>query len=248
MLVSLLLVLLTRPSQGDLTVLAAASLKAPLTKIEQKFEKQNPGAEVNISFAGSQALASQIKLGAPVDIFFSADRAQMDVVIKSGHISMQNVQPFASNELIVLVSHSASGKIKGLKDLGKDGLQFSMAKEKVPVGAYSREFLSRASAQFGEDWKSAILNNVVSYESNVSAIVSRVEMDEVDAGFVYKTDGMRAKKSVSITIPPKFNVSAHYYVGVLDQTNQGNLAERFVELVLSPDGQAILAEYGFTPP
>ncbi|HAP38426.1 MAG TPA: molybdate ABC transporter substrate-binding protein, partial [Nitrospira sp.] len=75
----------------DIIVLAAASLKAPLNEIAHEFEAQNPSARLVISYAGSQDLAAQINLGAPADTFFSADRAQMDVVVESKKVDKKEV-------------------------------------------------------------------------------------------------------------------------------------------------------------
>ncbi|MBX3437710.1 MAG: molybdate ABC transporter substrate-binding protein [Planctomycetaceae bacterium] len=234
--------------QADLTVLAAASLKAPLNEIARQFETKHPDVRVQISFAGSQELATQINLGAPADAFFSADRAQMDVVVKSGKVEAKQVQPFAANHLTLLVSKSAADRIKGLGDLGQSGVKICMAGEKVPVGAYTREMLKKASAKLGDPWLAQLQANTVSLETNVSAVVSRVELDEVDAGFVYQTDAIQAKKSISRTIPKEWNVRAQYFVAVPKESKLATSAKQFVALVLGREGQTILARYGFLPP
>lgn len=232
----------------DIIVLAAASLKAPFTEITREFEAETPSAQLQISYAGSQELAAQINLGAPADAFFSADYAQMDVVVKSKKVEEKQVKPFAGNELSLLVSKSAAGRIKGLADLQKKGLKISMAGEKVPVGAYTRQVLRKASAKLGKSWLAEVEVNTVSLETNVSTVFSRVETDEVDAGFVYRTDAIRAKNSVSREIPKEWNVKALYYVVVPKNSENASIAEKLVSFVLGKKGQAILAKNGFRPP
>lgn len=232
---------------ADLTVLAAASLKAPLNEIARQFEAKRPDVRINLSFAGSQELATQINLGAPADAFFSADRAQMEVVVKSGNVDAKQVQPFATNQLTLLVSMGAGDRIKGLRDLGQSGLKVCMAGEKVPVGAYTRQMLKKASSKLGDPWLAQLHTNTVSLETNVSAVVSRVELDEVDAGFVYQTDAFQAKKSISRTIPKEWNVRVQYFVAVPKDSKLATFAKQFVALVLGREGQTILAKYGFLP-
>ncbi len=244
---SLILTAVQTP-RTEVIVLAAASLKAPLAEIEREFEANNPSAGLQISYAGSQELAAQISLGAPADVFFSADRAQMDAAVGSQKIDLKDVKPFVSNELALLVSKSAAGKIKGMADLGKNGLKISMAAEKVPVGAYTRQTLQKASTKLGDSWLAKVMANTVSFEANVSAVFSRVEMDEVDAGFVYRTDGIRAKKAVMRELPKQWNVKALYYVAIPKNSENAQVARRLVAFVFEKKGQAILAKHGFKPP
>ncbi|HAP38425.1 MAG TPA: molybdate ABC transporter substrate-binding protein, partial [Nitrospira sp.] len=160
----------------------------------------------------------------------------------------KEVHAFVSNELALLVSKSAAGKVARLNDLQKPGLKISMAAEKVPVGAYTREMLKKASVELGERWRTHVTANTVSLESNVSAVFSRVEMDEVDAGLVYRTDAIRAKTSVMREIPKQWNVRAFYYVAVPKDSENALTGQKLVKFVLDKRGQEILAKHGFKPP
>lgn len=232
----------------QLTVFAAASLTSSLNEISRIFEARHPATQVQISFAGSQELATQINLGAEAHVFFSADRLQMETVIRSGKVDTGQVKMFADNQLALLVSRSGAKRIKTLKDLSSDKLKICLASDKVPVGAYTRQLLAKASKKYGADWLGKVNRNTVSLESKVTAVVARVEMDEVDAGIVYETDRMRAKKSFSRPIPSDFNVRTHYYVAIPKEFESLAGAKSFVALVLSKEGQQVLAKYGFAPP
>ncbi len=231
----------------DLIVLAAASLTAPLTEIARDFEGEYNSVRLQISYAGSQQLAAQINLGAPADVFLSADLSQMDVVVQSMMVDEGQVRPFVANELALIVSRSAAPRIKGLADLGKKNVKISMAGNSVPVGAYTREMLHLASAKLGAPWLARVEENVVSQETNVSAVLSRVEMDEVDAGFVYTSDALRVKKATTRVLPKEWNVRAVYYLAVPKGSENPESARMFADYVLGRKGQALLAKYGFRP-
>ena len=236
------------PAKASITVLAAASLRGPVNEIIRKFEAQNADVRIEVTYAGSQALANQINFGAPADIFLAADLAQMNIVVQSGKVDGKAVKPFASNQLALLISKSAANRVKDLKDLSKDGLRLCMANEKVPVGAYTRQMLQKASKKLGAEWLSKVRSNTVSLENNVSAVVTRISMDEADAGFVYQTDVLTAKQAVSVPIPKAWNVMARYYLAVPKEAPNAKIANKIVSLVLAKDGQTILAKYGFLSP
>jgi len=232
----------------NVTVLAAASLKKPLGDLEQKFEARNPGIKLQISYAGSQELATQLTLGAPADIFFSADRAQIDVAVKGKRIDKRDIKPFAGNRLCLLVAAKSQNRVRSLADLTSGGIRLCFAGDRVPVGAYANEMLAKAAKKFGPTWLDKVRTNVVSFETNVSAIVTRVELGEVDAGIVYESDAAAAKTAVGIEIPKDVNVRATYYLGVIRDAPNPKIARDFVALALSKEGQAVFTKYGFLPP
>jgi len=234
--------------ETSLTVLAAASLEKPLTEIETAFEKSHPEVAVEISYAGSQQLASQLSLGAPGDLFLSADRAQMDVVIKAKRTGGRDVKAFAGNSLCLLVANSAKNRIKVLADLTQPGVRLCLAGERVPVGAYTVEMLKKAGKKYGPTWADQVRQRVVSFESNVTAVATRVDLGEVDAGIVYETDARQVRSAVGYVIPKEFNVKALYYLAPIKDSPNRELANRFASLVMSKDGQAVLAKYGFSSP
>ena len=235
--------------QGSLTVFAAASLIESFNEIGERYEAANPGVQITLNYAGSQQLAQQLSQGAPADVFASADKEQMDNVISSGRVIQGVEVKFVRNRLLVIVPEDNPGQIQDLSDLSNPGLEIILADDAVPVGRYSLQMLSRASQSslYGDGFKQYVLNNAVSYEENVRAVLSKVILGEADAGIVYVSDGwgVNAEEVRLISIPDQVNVSASYYISpVSDSSNQG-LAQDFIEFVLSPESQAILARYGF---
>ncbi len=238
------------PQPVTLTVFAAASLKSSFTEIGNDFHAAYPSDTVTFSFAGSDALATQITQGAPADVFASANNTQMNVVVKAGQISSSTPQVFAHNRLVVVLPKNNPGNIQTLQDLAKSGVKVDLAANTVPAGQYAITFLTQASADpsFGASYKSKVLANVVSYETDVTAVLTKVSQGEVDAGIVYTTDAQTVASSVTtIAIPDALNTVAVYPIAPISASPNLTVAQQFVAYVLSSTGQTVMAKYGFLP-
>ncbi len=232
---------------GTLTVFAAASLTAAFGDIAKSFESANPGTKVTFSFAGSQQLRTQIEQGAPADVFASADNKNMDP-LKSEGLIVGNPQIFTRNRLVVILPKNNPAGIKTLQDLAKPGLKLDIADASVPVGNYTLQALDKLSADpaYGADFKTQVLARVVSKENDVKQVVAKIALGEADAGVVYTTDAQAAiDKLTTIDIPDQFNVIAAYPIAVVKSSAHPALAQKFIDFVLSADGQAMLKKYGF---
>lgn len=234
-----------------LTVFAAASLTDAFTEAGQTFTEANPEANVTFSFAGSQELATQISEGAPADIFASANQKQMDAAIASGRINVADQQMFVQNRLVVIVPDDNLAGINTLDDLAQEGVQLVFAAAEVPVGQYTLDFLTKAteSGEFADGYQDAVLANVVSYEQNVRAILTKISLGEGDAGVVYTSDviGTEAENVTVLEIPDDLNTIAQYPIAPLNDSENEDAAAAFINFILSTEGQAILAKYGFIP-
>ncbi len=236
-------------ASGTLTVFAAASLTESFTEIKGIFEKANPGVMVQYNFGGSPTLVTQLTQGAPADVFASADQPNMDNAVKGGVIAGMP-RTFVKNKLVLIVPKENKAGIMTPKDLAKPGVTFDTAQESVPVGKYTQQALDNFSKlpDYGADFKANVNKNTVSREDNVKAIVQKVQLGEVDAGIVYTTDAQAAKDKLTIIpIPDAQNVIATYPVAVVKGAKQAALGQKFVDYLLSADGQAILQKYGFAP-
>ncbi|MGV8026615.1 MAG: molybdate ABC transporter substrate-binding protein [Anaerolineaceae bacterium] len=237
--------------ERTLTVLAAASLTESFTELGALFESQNEGVTVSINFAGTQALVEQLTQGVEADVFASANTKYMTSAIDAGRVAADTSSTFAYNRLVVIYPKDNPGGLTELKDLAKEGLKLDLADSSVPVGQYSLDFLDKAAADanYGSIFKEAVLSNVVSYEENVKAVITKVSLGEADAGIVYVTDiTVDAAELVStIDIPDELNTIATYPIAPIADSKNADLAQAFVDFVLSSEGQAILAKYGFVP-
>ena len=242
----------TSTQSTKLTVYAAASLTGAFNQTAQAFEANNTGVNVTFNYAGSQILATQLQQGASADVFASADLTHMNSVKNAGLMNNSSITIFAENYLAIIVPTSNPANITSLSDLAKSGVKLDIANSSVPVGNYSLQMLAKASnnSTYGSGFKNSVLANVVSEETNVNDVVTKVALGQADAGIVYKSDVPAAYQSKvqTITIPHSVNVLAQYPIGVVSSSPNAQLAQSFINYVTSPDGQAILQSYGFIIP
>jgi molybdate transport system substrate-binding protein len=238
-----------------LTVFAAASLQDAFKEAGTNFKQANPNVTgVQFNFQGSQALVAQLQQGAPADLFASADKANMDKAVAAGVIDGAPKE-LLRNVLTVVLPDDNPANIKSLKDLAKPGVKISLADPSVPVGNYSVQVLDKLSADaaYGANFKQQVLDNVVTHEDNVKAVLTRVQLDQVDAGIVYVTDALAANKAASgnikpvrtLEIPVNFNVVAIYYIAQVKDAAHPQAAQAFLSYILSAEGQGLLGKYGF---
>jgi len=238
-------------SPATLTVFAAASLAEAMGEIAAQFEAAHPGVEVSLNLAGSQQLVQQLGSGAAADVFASANAEQMQAAEKTGRVQAGAASEFVRNRLVVVAPPDNPAGINSLEDLARPGVRVVLAAKEVPAGKYSLEFLQRASQEgsLGSDYERRVLANVVSYEESVRFALAKVLLGEADAGIVYTSDAAQedGDKLRKIEIPQAINPVAVYLIAPLSDASQPELAQAFVDLVLSAEGQAVLAKYGFNP-
>jgi molybdate transport system substrate-binding protein len=240
----------TSTSGSTLTVFAAASLTDAFTELGRSFEAANPGVNVAFNFAGSNQLAAQIKGGAPVDVFASANERQMATAVESGRIDPEEPRIFVTNRLVAVFPADNPAGIAQLQDLARPGTLLVLASEQVPVGQYSLDFLDRASQNvaFGPSFREGVLNNVVSYEENVRSVLNKVVLGEADSGVVYSSDLVGVDNIRHLEIPNALNLIAVYPIAQLKDSSLPELSRAFVDFILSPGGREILARHGFDTP
>ena len=226
------------PSSGKLVVFAAASLKPAFTKISERFTSDNPGSSVDFDFAGSSELATQLTQGATVDVFASADTAQMDTVVKAGLLSGSPTN-FASNTLVVVTAPGNPKNIKSFADLAKPGLNVVICQKPVPCGS---------ATQRVED-TSGVHLNPVSEEPSVTDVLNKVTTGQADAALVYVTDARSAgDKVTTVNFPEAAGAVNVYPIATLKKAPQTALAQKFVALVTGDAGQNVLTQFGFAKP
>ncbi|MGI8554248.1 MAG: molybdate ABC transporter substrate-binding protein [Dehalococcoidia bacterium] len=235
--------------QGQLTVFAAASLTDTFKQMGSMIEQANPGTKVTFNFAGSPTLRTQLSQGARADVFASADEPNMQGAQQDGTIAGAP-RIFAQNRLVVIAP--AKSTIAQLQDLAKPGTKVVLAQQSVPVGNYARQSIMKMSLDpaFGSDFNNKVVSNVVSDEQDVKGVVTKVQLGEADAGFVYTTDVTPAVRGQvkQLVVPDAFNVIARYPIAAVKGAPNAAGAQAFIDFVLSSAGQAILKDAGFIPP
>ena len=230
------------PEQTTINVFAAASLTNAFTELASEFEAENPDLRIQLNLAGSSSLRSQILDGAPADVFASASEQIMAQVIDGGVIAGPS-ETFATNRLTIAVPTGNPGMVAGLVDFERADLFIGLCNAEVPCGALAAEDLAAAG----------ITPAVDSFEPDVRALLTKIGAGELDAGLVYATDVL-VEESVLAIDPFLADGSAAgfaattYPIATVEDGPAGAEADRFVDFVLSPAGQDILAEFGFGAP
>jgi molybdate transport system substrate-binding protein len=218
-------------ARTQLTVYAAASLTDAFPKIDRS---------ERYSFGGSNQLAAQIQQGAPADVFASANTALPNQLHANGLCSRPVV--FTRNTLVVVVPKSNPAGIRSVDDLTKRGVKLVVAGPGVPVGTYTLQVLKNLSLS------KAVQKNVVSQETDVREVLSKVALGEADAGFVYATDAKTVSTRVkTIRVPARGQPNVRYGICVVTAGTHKAGAQAFVKRVLSRSGQAKLLAAGFLP-
>ncbi len=218
------------PQAKPLTIYAAASLT-------EVFRGLDPAQRY--SFASSSTLETQIRNGAPADLFASAAPPNTQRLFRAGLVGKP--VPFTSNRLILIVPRSNPAGIRSVYDLKRKPVKLVIAGPAVPVGRYTRTVLRKLGL-------ASVLSKVVSQESDVKAVTGKVALGQADAGFVYATDARPVSERISvITIPARGQPSVRYEIAVASRSSSKAAAQAWIGRLLSPRGQKTLASYGFLP-
>lgn len=226
------------PSEPDLTVFAASSLKSAFTAIGEQYQTENPGTRIEFVFAGSADLLTQLTGGARADVLATADTATMDKAGDAGLLAGEPVD-FAANTLTIAVAPGNPKNVGSFGDLARPDLAVVVCAPQVPCGAATRSIENATGVRL----------TPVSEESNVSDVLAKVVNGQADAGVVYATDARSAGRAVTaVPVPQAAGAPNTYPIAVLEQSTDLELAERFADLVTGEAGQRILAATGFGKP
>ncbi|MGH3413749.1 MAG: molybdate ABC transporter substrate-binding protein [Marmoricola sp.] len=226
-------------SSGDatITVFAASSLQEAFTTLGHRFERRHPGTKVVFSFGPSSGLAQQIQAGAPADVFASASPVDMRQVVTSGDVGRPAT--FTSNRMEVAVPPANPGHVQRLSDLARPGVKVAVCQAKVPCGEVAAKVFHNAG----------LTVHPATQEVDVKSVLSKVSLDEVDAGVVYVTDVEAARGKVKgVGIPAGVNATTAYPIATVKDSQHARLARQFRDLVLSPTGRTVLSSRGFGKP
>ncbi|WSG19456.1 molybdate ABC transporter substrate-binding protein [Nonomuraea sp. NBC_01738] len=221
----------------EVTVFAAASLTGTFTELGKTFEAAHPGITVKFNFGSSATLAQQIVQGAPADVFAAASPATMKTVTDAARAAAPTT--FARNTLQIAVPKDNPAKVDELKDLADASVKVALCAEQVPCGAAAVKALGAAGLKV----------TPVTLEQDVKATLTKVELGEVDAALVYRTDVIAsAGKVTGIEFPEADKAVNDYPIATLAKAPAGDLAKQFVDLVLSQPGKDVLTAAGFRAP
>ncbi|MGO0575391.1 molybdate ABC transporter substrate-binding protein [Ornithinimicrobium panacihumi] len=221
-------------SDQTITVLAAASLTDVFKDIATDFEDDHDGVEVEFSFAASSTIVQQVNEGAPADVVALAGISALEP-LTAEHRTTEPVV-FATNSLMLAVPTDNPADVDGVDDLTRDGLRLVVCAGQVPCGGATDALFDTLG----------ISPQVASYEQDVRATLTKVELGEADVGIVYRTDVAAAGDRVTgIEIPHDVNVVNTYPILTVSERQ---LAQDFVNEVFSERGRQHLIDAGFVVP
>jgi molybdate transport system substrate-binding protein len=228
---------------ASIVVFAAASLTDSLQEIARVYALQS-GEKVVLNFGSSSSLARQIQEGAPADIFFSADQAQMDFLEKQGLLAIETRRNRLSNSLVIVVADDSKLAVAAAKDLTQAAVKrIALADpQTVPAGIYSRKYLEKAGL-----WP-ALASKVVPTD-NVRAALAAVESGNVEAGMVYKTDAAISKKvKIAFAVPPGETPDILYPMAAVKDSKNPAAARKFLDYLGSTEAARVFERFGFLIP
>lgn len=208
-------------SSDAVTVLAASSLRDPVSAVASAYEATDEGARVDLAFGPSSRLVAQVEAGAPAHVVLTADEAT------ARRLPVPST-PFARTGLAVVVAPGNPGGVHSVADLAR--VRTVLAASGVPLGTYSAEVLRKAG----------VLVTPLSYEPDARAVVTKVAQGEADAALAYRFD---ARGLETVALPAEVDVEVTYHAAVLDRRGQA-----FVAFLLSDEGQRLLARAGLERP
>ena len=224
------------------TIFAAASLREAFEAAAPRFTETS-GYPVRFNFGGSDTLAAQLLQGASADVFAAANVTQMQRVAELTAPSAT----LARNRLVVIAPKDDPA-IASVADLAKPGVKVVLAAPTVPVGAYARQTFATLAKDpaYGPAFATRVAANVVSEETDVKAVATKIALGEANAGVVYATDvSPIATKVRVLRLPAGAAPEASYPIATLKNAPNGDGARAFVRFITSPSGAAYLKAHGF---
>jgi len=239
------------PGKKELTVFAAASLTGAMTDIAKAYEAAHPDTKIVLNFNNAAALRTQIEQGAHADLFLSANTKYMTALQDEGMIINDSVKVFATTDLAIIVPNDNRANITGLPDLARPGIRLVMVVKEGPLGDYTRQALEKTANDpgFGPAYRDAVLRNVISEEPTLPSLIAKLRIGEADAGIALESDVSNEDRVflTAIPIPDQYNVIAVFPLGIVQRSTDKVRAAAFTDYILSPEGAAVLARYGFVP-
>lgn len=230
----------TSADENDkLRISAASSLSQTMESIEEDFRKEYPEIDLEFNYGSSSKLRNQLQQGAPADLFLSASEKDMDQLVKERIVRKETVSNFARNHLVLASSERFENADLNLILSGKDQLIGVGEPDSVPLGYYTKEALMGLGL-----WQ--LVENKVIYAKDARQVLSYVESGNTNIGFVYSSDARISSKIKTIINVPENGQQIIYPAAIMENSENRQAAEDFLEFLLSDKSQQILVEYGFS--
>lgn len=228
--------------KNEIRISAAISLKDALDALKGTYSRKEAGVDIQYNFGASGMLQKQIEEGAPVDLFISAGKKQMDELASKGLIVPETRVNLLGNELVLIVAMEKKNTVKTFADLADKAQSFSIGMpETVPAGKYGKETL--VSLKLWDKLEKRIV-----YAKDVRQVLAYVDSGNVDAGLVYRSDTVALKSAAATAVSPKGSHGPIVYpMAVVKAAKHPEAARKFVEFLKTPEAAKVFAQYRFLP-
>jgi molybdate transport system substrate-binding protein len=225
----------------EITVAAATSLRAPFTQLAELFQEQNPQHSISLSFGPSNNLARQIELGAPIDLFASADPRLVVELADKGVLSSASIIALASNQLVLIARAELATRVNRESLRNGSLKRFALPNNAVPMGWYARSWLRSQGLL-------EAVSPIVLQTEHARATLSAVDMGHADAALVYATDARLAKKAKTVLeIPAEEQPNILYLAAAVPRGEASNeLSNLFLAFLTSDTGVRTFTNAGFS--
>lgn len=232
----------------ELVIFSVAPFTEAFEDLGAQFRADHPDVTLTFNFAGGPQLAQQMNEGAAVDLL-AFNEQLLPRFVQTGRVISGTEQLFTYTQPVVVVPASNPAQITTLADLATPDTKIVLGSEETAIGQYSLRLLEKAAQvpDLGTEYRDAVLNNVVSYETSVRAVLAKVIVGEADAAIVYASDlvGADADQVEQIALPEDLTTMANFYLVIPSDTTQAELAQQFIDYARSDVGQRVLEQYGF---
>ncbi len=228
--------------RNEVRVSAAISLKDALSALKEMYSRNEPGVDIQYNFGASGMLQKQIEEGAPVDLFISAGKKQMDELAGKELIFPDTRANLLGNELVLIVASEKKNSIRSFEDLAAKVQSFSIGQpESVPAGKYGKETL--VSLKLWDKLEKRIV-----YAKDVRQVLAYVDSGNVDAGLVYRSDTVALKSAAVAAVAPKGSHRPIVYpMAAVKAAKHPEAARKFMEFLKTPEAAKVFLKYHFIP-
>ena len=222
-------------------IAAATSLNEVIQELALGF-KQESGISIIPSFAATGQLSQQILNGAPYDVFAAADALHIDALIEKGYLDGESRTAYAQGELILVIQHDSTLAIRGLHDLARGEFErLAIANPThAPYGIAAQEALTSAGV-----WEN--VEPKIIYAETVKQAAVIVSSGNADAGIIARSVLDPSLTLVEV-IPLELHEPILHVAAISTSSARKHEAQLFLSYILSPRGQSILHEHGFSSP
>jgi molybdate transport system substrate-binding protein len=227
-----------------LTVFAATPLRGAFEELGRRFEEANPGVDVRFEFADAQELASRLADGAAADLIATDDVPGMNGLLRADLVQ----SPAELTASAVFLARAQGVELAGIEDLAREGLRLVLPAADVPLGRYARDVIAAGAAEYGAEWETAVLANVVEGTLSSGDVLEMIESGKADAAFLYQPDVSALALELGIgalPLPARLALAVVYPAALTAQPPELVLARAFLEFALSDEGQDVLGSFGF---